>query len=119
LAFIEPAVVDISVADFHDRIQRADDRLLLLDVRNEEEFNTQRIQSPYTPETLNLPYVVFIEAEEEALAQIPAGREIIVVCVRGQASLFVTEILCRQGHVAYNLAGGILAWNNYLMVIGN
>lgn len=116
---LQSAVVDISVAEFYNRIQRADGRLLLLDVRNEQEFETQRIQSLYTPETLNLPYVVFIEAEEEALAQIPAGREVIVVCVRGQASLFVTEILCRQGHLAYNLAGGILAWNDYLMVIGN
>ncbi|MCI0395431.1 MAG: MBL fold metallo-hydrolase [Chloroflexi bacterium] len=109
----EPAAAHLSVADFYSLIQQENSRVLLLDVRNDQEFNAWRIESRFTPETLHIPYVIFVEEEEAALDQIPAGREIIAVCARGRASDFVAGILRQNGFAALNLAGGMAAWGSY------
>ena len=42
---------------------------LLLDVRNEEEFGRFKVEGPYPFETINVPYMEFIEHEEESVAK--------------------------------------------------
>jgi len=43
-------------------------------------------------------------------SEIPAGRDIVVICRSGARSGRVTEALVGAGHDAVNLAGGMQAW---------
>mgnify|MGYP001039839272 CR=1 FL=1 len=91
--------------------------LLLLDVRNEEEFQMWRIETRHTPETLHLPYFFFLEEEEKAVDQVKErvqdGRPVVVVCAKGGASDYVAERLREAGVYAINLAGGMVEWGDF------
>jgi len=113
-----PAIKDrteLTVEEFYQLVQRKND-FLLLDVRNDKEFDAWRIEALHTPETLHIPYVVFVEEEEEAAKDIPQGREVIAVCAKGGASDYVAEILREVGIPAVNLIGGTIAWGNYYVI---
>jgi glyoxylase-like metal-dependent hydrolase (beta-lactamase superfamily II) len=86
--------------------------LLLLDVRNPEDFNASRVEGRFTPETINIPYYEFIEDEQKTLKRIPKDREIVALCNKGNSSDFVVEILKKQQIQACNIEGGITAWGN-------
>ncbi|MDX1613137.1 MAG: MBL fold metallo-hydrolase [Candidatus Promineifilaceae bacterium] len=109
---------EISVADFYRRISRPND-LLLLDVRNDRDFEAWRIEGPHTPETMHIPYIIFAEEGAEALEQLPQlgvvskDRLIVVVCAKGGASDFVAAILREEGWRAVNLIDGMIAWGNH------
>jgi glyoxylase-like metal-dependent hydrolase (beta-lactamase superfamily II) len=103
----------LTVAELYERISNPND-LLLLDVRNDEDFNAWRIEARYTPETLHIFYGEFIEDEAGAALNVPTDREIIVVCAKGGASDYVAEILRdNYGLPALNLEGGMIAWGNF------
>ena len=114
-------VEEITVEEFYQRIGQPNE-ILLLDVRNDRDFENWRIESRYTPETLHIPYIIFAEEGSEALEQLPQlkavpdDREIIAVCAKGGASDFVAEILRDEGKRAVNLIGGMIAWGNYHQV---
>lgn len=88
---------------------------LLLDVRNEEEFGRFKVEGPYPFEMLNVPYMEFIEHEEESVAKVPTGKKLRIVCAKEGSSKYVGEILVNHGHadVAHMLVG-IKAWGNLL-----
>ena len=44
---------------------------LLLDVRNDVEFGRFKVEGPYPFDMLNVPYMEFIEMEEESVAIVP------------------------------------------------
>ena len=46
---------------------------LLLDVRNDVEFGRFKVEGPYTIDMINVPYMEFIEHEEESVARVPKG----------------------------------------------
>lgn len=76
--------------------------LLLIDVREEEEWDEEHI-----PEALLMP---MSELEPE---QVPAldGRRLVVLCRSGRRSAAVLARLARLGVAeGLNLTGGILAW---------
>jgi glyoxylase-like metal-dependent hydrolase (beta-lactamase superfamily II)/rhodanese-related sulfurtransferase len=112
---------ELTVDEFYRRINREND-ILLLDVRNNRDFETWRIETRHTPETLHIPYVIFAEDGAEALEKLPElwavpdDREIIAVCAKGGASDFVAEILREEGKRAVNLIGGMIAWGNYYVI---
>jgi len=114
----ETPTEEISVAEFYRRISQPND-LLLLDVRNDRDFETWRIEGPHTPETMHIPYIIFAEDGPEALAQlpqltaVPKDRLIVVVCAKGGASDFVAAILRDEGWHAVNLIDGMIAWGNH------
>jgi glyoxylase-like metal-dependent hydrolase (beta-lactamase superfamily II) len=113
-----PAIKDrteVTVEEFYQLVQRKNG-FLLLDVRNDKEFEAWRVESRHTPETLHIPYVVFVEEEEEAAKDIPQGREVIAVCAKGGASDYVAEILRDVGIPAVNLIGGTITWGNYYVI---
>lgn len=107
----------LSANTLYQRLQQPGD-LLILDVRNSEAFQRARIETRHTPETLNIPYFEFIEDDtvEEALACVPAGRPIVVVCVHGGTSELVAAMLRKRGYQAANLAGGMEEWSRLHMV---
>ena len=107
------SVPEISVEELYRRISQPND-IFLLDVRNQEEFETWRVEGRYTPETVHLFYGDFIEEEEAVVDRIPRGREVVVVCAKGGASAYVAGVLSQSyGIQAVNLAGGMAAWGNY------
>ena len=88
---------------------------LLLDVRNDEEFGRFKVEGPYPIEMLNVPYMEFIEKEEESVAGVPKGKKIRIVCAKEGSAKYVGEILKNHGweDVAY-LLEGIKSWGNML-----
>lgn len=101
----------LSANALYQRLQQRGD-LLLLDVRNNEEFRRSRIETRHTPETLNIPYVEFVEDDtlELALDRILRERPIVAVCAYGGSSEYVAGILRRYGYEVANLAGGMEGW---------
>lgn len=83
---------------------------LLLDVRNEEDFGSWKIECIKTQ--ANIPYIDFIEDAEGSLAKIPRADEIIVLCGKGGASAYVADILRSKNIPAMNVAGGMKAWGS-------
>ncbi|UCF95220.1 MAG: MBL fold metallo-hydrolase [Desulfobacterales bacterium] len=88
---------------------------VLLDVRNNEEFSRFKVEGPHLAKMVNVPYVDFIEKEEECVAQVPRGEKIRIVCAKEGSAKYVGEILVNHGFadVRY-LAGGIKTWGNLL-----
>ena len=109
---------EISVSNFYQTINQKND-ILLLDVRNDRDFDAWRIESQNTPETMHIPYIIFAEDGPEALQDLPQltaiskDREIVALCAKGGASDFVAAILREEGMTAVNLIDGMIAWGNH------
>ncbi len=70
---------------------------LLLDVRNDVEFGRFKVEGPFAFEMVNVPYMEFIEHEEESVARVPKRDKIRIVCAKEGSSRFVGEILVNHG----------------------
>jgi glyoxylase-like metal-dependent hydrolase (beta-lactamase superfamily II)/rhodanese-related sulfurtransferase len=94
------------------------ENFLLLDVRNEEEFGRFKVEGPYPFDMINVPYMEFIEHEDDSVAKVPKGRKLRIVCAKEGSSKYVGEILISHGYddVAHMLVG-IKAWGNLLAPI--
>ncbi len=92
--------------------------LLLLDVRNAEDFKRFKVESPFEFEMLNISYFDFMEIEEECIAKITRDKPVRVVCASEGSAKFVAEILDKNGYenVGY-LDGGIKSWGNLLVPV--
>ena len=90
--------------------------ILVLDVRNEINFNRFQVESPYPLDMINVSYYDFMEIEEESVAKIPKGRAVRIVCAKEGSAKYVGEILVKHGFddVRY-LTGGIKTWGNLLV----
>jgi glyoxylase-like metal-dependent hydrolase (beta-lactamase superfamily II)/rhodanese-related sulfurtransferase len=88
---------------------------LLLDVRNNVEFGRFKVEGPYPIQMVNVPYMEFIEFEEESVAKVPRADKVRIVCAKEGSARYVGEILVKNGFadVAY-LEAGIKSWGNYL-----
>jgi glyoxylase-like metal-dependent hydrolase (beta-lactamase superfamily II)/rhodanese-related sulfurtransferase len=87
----------------------------LLDVRNETEFRTWKIEGPAPIDALNIPYFEFVEHDAESIDRVKRwigdrGGEIVVACAKGDSSIFVSDLLREQGIAARSLQGGMAAW---------
>jgi glyoxylase-like metal-dependent hydrolase (beta-lactamase superfamily II) len=88
---------------------------LLLDVRNPTEFDRFKIEGPRPIDMINVPYMDFIEHEDESVAKVPKGKPIRAICAKEGSSKFVVEILEGRGYDDLgHLLGGIKAWGNLL-----
>ncbi len=89
----------------------------LLDVRNNEEFGRFKVEGPLLSKMINIPYMEFIELEEESIAKVKVAKDepIRIVCAKEGSAKFVGEILANNGwtDVRY-LEGGIKTWGNML-----
>ena len=92
-------VPEVSVQEAQKRV---DAGALLLDVREQNEFDEARIGGSQL-----LPLSEFVGRFE---AELPKDREIVVHCRSGKRSAQVTEFLLQKGYDAVNVAGGLLAW---------
>jgi len=92
----------------------AGEELILLDVRNDEEFAAWRFEPRRPLETVHVPYFEFIEEPDAATARIPGDREVVVLCAKGGSSEMVAEMLASAGRRARNVSGGMLAYGDHL-----
>jgi len=90
----------ISSEDLLPRLERPDD-VLLLDVREPDEFGQWRI-----PGSVNLP----LGELASRIAEIPHDREVVTVCAAGVRAARAAEALVSEGIEAVVLAGGMGAW---------
>jgi len=98
---------------FEALIEKED--FLLLDVRNDEDFGRFKVEGPYPIDMLNVPYMEFVEHEEESVAKVPRGRKLRIVCAKEGSAKYVGEILENHGYddIGY-LLKGIKSWGNML-----
>jgi glyoxylase-like metal-dependent hydrolase (beta-lactamase superfamily II) len=106
-------VPTVEVGSLLNRLDRGED-VLLLDVRNDEEFETWRIEPLRPVETLHVPYFDFVEDAEASIARVPRGRDVVVLCARGGSSEMVAGMLRGAGIPSANVEGGMIAYGVYL-----
>jgi len=111
------AVTPYSAKDLFQWLVQKED-FLLLDVRNEQDFGRFKVEGPYPVNMLNLPYMEFIEHEEESVARVPAVDKLRIVCAKEGSAKYVGDILANNGFtdVGY-LMQGIKSWGNMLSPI--
>jgi glyoxylase-like metal-dependent hydrolase (beta-lactamase superfamily II) len=89
---------------------------LLLDVRIKEEFDRFKVEGPFISDMLNIPYVEFVEHEEQSVAKVPAANKVRIVCAKEGSARYVGEILVTHGFKDVRfLADGIKSWGNMLV----
>ena len=108
----QTTVTAFTPAELYARILR-DEPLFILDVRNEDEARRSPVEGKGNLTSLNLPYFAFVEDEDGAAAQVPQGREVLVVCAKEGSSQYVAGILAERGYRARYLEGGYLSWGNF------
>ena len=101
---------EITVPELLAKLDRGEP-VLLLDVRNEEEFGSWRFEGKHSPSAINIPYFAFLEEPEATLARVPAqgAGEWTVLCAKGGSSEYVADLLREAGIPARNIVGGMLA----------
>ncbi|MER2009019.1 MAG: MBL fold metallo-hydrolase [Psychrobacillus sp.] len=87
--------------------------LFILDVRNADAFEDWKIEG-HKFEYLNIPYFDLLDGVEEILEQIPADKDVLVVCAKEGSSIMIAEMLSDAGREVAYLAGGMKSWSMYL-----
>jgi len=105
---------EIEIAELLAKVDSGEP-LLVLDVRNADEYESWKIEGRREFKIAHIPYFDFIEDEESAAARVPkVESEIVVVCAKGGSSQMVAEILRGSGRAARSLIGGMMAYGEYL-----
>ena len=89
--------------------------IIVLDVRNEEDFGRFSVEGPFPFDMVNVPYFDFMEEEDASVAKVSYDKPVKVVCAKEGSAQYVGEILMNHGFkdVAF-LTGGIKTWGNML-----
>ena len=74
----------------------------LVDVREADELESDGRLT----EALHVPFSTFAQHAGE----LPADRPLVVICRSGSRSAFAVDALRASGREAYNVDGGMLAW---------
>jgi glyoxylase-like metal-dependent hydrolase (beta-lactamase superfamily II)/rhodanese-related sulfurtransferase len=106
-------VPTLEVGALLTRLDRGE-RILLLDVRNEEEFDSWRIEARQPVETVHVPYFDFVEDADASIAKVPRDRDVVVLCAQGGSSEMVAGMLQGAGIASANIMGGMIAYGVYL-----
>jgi rhodanese-related sulfurtransferase len=97
-----PGIPSIDAAEAERRLREDPDRPLLIDVREQHEFDEVR-----APGAVLLPMSTFAARAGE----LPADRPLMIVCHSGGRSAAVTGFLARSGRSdVVNVSGGMEAW---------
>ncbi len=95
----------------------AGEPFLLLDVRNDDEYEAWKVEGRRSIEMLHIPYFDFVE-DPDLVARVPSDRrEVLVLCAKGGSSEFVAEMLREAGVNAMNVEGGMIAYGDYLQPV--
>ncbi|MBQ0725315.1 MAG: rhodanese [Cycloclasticus sp.] len=92
----------ISATQLHTLIDNADKPLLLLDVREVNEFDYCHIEGSLLMPMQSIP---------QRLADLPKDKAIVTICHHGMRSQQVAQFLLQNGFTdIINLTGGVNAW---------
>ncbi len=96
-----PAPMDVPEIDVAELAQRLEAGVIVLDVRNPDEYDATHV-----------PGVVLIPLGElvERVDEVPTAGTLPVICRSGSRSRQAAEWLRGHGIDAVNVAGGTLAW---------
>lgn len=108
---------EIEVGALLSKVDGGERDLLLLDVRNQEEFDAWRIEGKKPVETIHIPYFDFIEDGQTCAAKVPKGRDLVVLCAKGGSSEMIVDMLKDVGLPARNVKGGMIAYGDYLQPV--
>lgn len=108
----EMAMREMNANEIMEKVLRKED-LFILDVRNETDFNEWKIEGENFT-YLNVPYFELLDGVEEILDQIPANKEVLVICAKEGSSKMVAEMLTEEGIKTAYLAGGMKSWSEHL-----
>jgi glyoxylase-like metal-dependent hydrolase (beta-lactamase superfamily II)/rhodanese-related sulfurtransferase len=103
--------------DLFEWVTEEDPDFTLLDVRNNEEFGRFKVEGPHLSKMINIPYMDFIEHEDESVAKVrvPKDESIRIVCAKEGSAKYVGEILAKNGWKDVKfLEKGIKSWGNML-----
>jgi glyoxylase-like metal-dependent hydrolase (beta-lactamase superfamily II)/rhodanese-related sulfurtransferase len=112
----EGTVPTVDVGDLLPRLDRGDN-VLLLDVRNDEEYGIWKVEAQRPIETIHVPYFDFIEDMEGSVAKVPKHREVVVLCAKGGSSEMIVDMLGEAGLPCKNIKGGMMAYGEYLQPV--
>ncbi len=108
-----PPVPTVEVGELLPRLDRGD-RILLLDVRNDEEYESWKVEPRRPVEIVHVPYFDFIEDAGGSIAKVPHDREVVVLCAQGGSSEMIVDMLGEAGIPSKNIKGGMIAYGLYL-----
>nr|WP_320009783.1 MBL fold metallo-hydrolase [uncultured Desulfobulbus sp.] len=91
------------------------DDIVVVDVRNEKDFNNFHVESPYPFPLHNISYYEFMEDEEGSVGRIAKGSQVRIVCAKEGSAKYVAEIFDKFGYDVGYLTGGIKTWGNLLV----
>ena len=111
-----PEVPSVEVDELLQKLDRGDD-LVILDVRNDEEFEHWKLEGRKPVAAVHVPYFDFIEDAAAAMGKLPRGRELVVLCAQGGSSAMVVDVLREAGVPARNVKGGMIAYGEYLQPV--
>ncbi len=95
---------DISAAELRDLLSRPEHKVVVVDVRQPEEYELGHL-----PGALLLP----LSELEADLGRLPDARRLVLYCQSGQRSKYAGLVAVQAGREnIYNLDGGILAWRD-------
>ncbi len=104
----------ISAAELHDEILRG--RIPeILDVRNSEEFATQKLEARREVPTRHAPVYDVLDEPARFAEETMDGA--IVICAHGNGSALVVEEFLGAGKETRSLAGGMQAWARLLVAV--
>jgi glyoxylase-like metal-dependent hydrolase (beta-lactamase superfamily II) len=89
------------------------ERLFILDVRNESDFQDWKIEGENF-EYLNIPYFELLDGVEDIMDKLPTDKDILVVCAKEGSSIMVADMLSEAGLNVSYLSGGMKAWSEHL-----
>jgi len=104
------AVEGIDAETLKDRIDAGED-ITLLDTRMQSDYDEWRIDGE-TVTSINVPYFHFLDddIDEDLIADVPADREVTVLCAKGGASEYVAGRLVELGYDVNHLDDGMSGW---------
>lgn len=95
---------------------KAQEKVVLLDVRAEEKYNDYNIEHS-TIENLNIEKSKIFKLEDhetDNIPSLPKDDEIIVTCTTGNSATKCATILAERDYDVTVLEGGITAWREFL-----
>jgi glyoxylase-like metal-dependent hydrolase (beta-lactamase superfamily II) len=109
----EPAVPTVEVGELLAKLDGGE-KIVILDVRNDDEFAAWKLETRKPIETVHVPYFDFIEDADASIAKVPKGRDVVVLCAQGGSSEMVAGMLGEAGIGARNIRGGMVAYGDLL-----
>jgi len=101
---ISPKELKTLLDSFLNDKEQQQQKLLLLDVREPNEFKQWSIDG-----STNMPLSKLLK--QESLSAIPKNKKIVTICPRGNRSTIAKYVLERYGYNVSSLEGGLKAWS--------